>query len=115
MAENCDADALCKALETIVEYCSEGASRSDIIEVANEAVYEYRRKQQTIDDDDGPAAHFFFGRSDYCRKEARNENQGDARLIVAAVNKHGMPIVELIKAYDARRPSATSCATSCGA
>ena len=58
MAEICDADALCKALETIVEYCSEGASRSEIIEVANEAVYEYRRKQQTIDDD-GPAAHFF--------------------------------------------------------
>lgn len=27
--------------------------------------------------------------------------EADAALIVAAVNKHGMPIVELIKAYDA--------------
>lgn len=29
------------------------------------------------------------------------EHTDDASLVVAAVNKHGMPIVELIKAYDA--------------
>jgi len=47
------------ALKEILEYAREGASHSEICEVASAALYRFRDDEPCYDYDEGPAVNFF--------------------------------------------------------